>query len=264
MIIFLAGEAASDLESWLPSVYPARLRAYNEERRKPDRPRHRVMFLDSGAFTFQRTGEVVPLETYAKFVIDYKADIAASMDVIGDAQKTDANFRALRKMGANVVPVVHSNWPTKLIEQYVEENEFILAGGMVPLAKTPEKLHSFLNTIFRTAAKHWPRKVHAFGITGDKLLERYPFYSADSTSWLAYARFGNSLWGGTPLTKFVAKTKPGHGKCKSEVLYIKQRALHLTRLWERRGIVWDDQLSKIAYQFYGDLNVSGREQVQTD
>jgi len=82
-----------------------------------------------------------------------------------------------------------------MIEAYVEEHEFILAGGMVPLARQPEKLSRYLNTVFRAARKYWPRRIHAFGITGDAILEKYPFYSADSTSWLGYSRFGQSLLG---------------------------------------------------------------------
>lgn len=256
MIIFLAGSTTKDIEQRLTLHYPARLRTYVDVRKPNSFPRNSILFLDSGAFTFQRTGETVPLERYAEFVIRYGADIAASMDVIGDPAQTDKNYRRLKELGAPVVPVFHSNWSDKMIEAYVEEHEFILAGGMVPLARQPEKLSRYLNTVFRAARKYWPRRIHAFGITGDAILEKYPFYSADSTSWLGYSRFGQSLLGKTRLNTFIAKTQPGHGKLWQEVEYTKSRARFLTDLWARRGIVWTDTLSTKAYQFYGGLNVS--------
>lgn len=244
MIIFLAGNTENKMEAWLPTVYPARLRTYVEERVR-NRPRHPIMFLDSGAFTFRRTNEVVPLETYAKFVMEYKAQISSSMDVIGDYKKTDDNYKLLRSMGANVTPVMHSNWTKKQIETYVEQHEFILAGGMVPYAKQPEKLYPFLDTVFSVAKKYWPRKIHAFGITGDKILRRYPFYSADSTAWLTYAKFGRSLKGETPLLNYVGKMDRSHDKLRGEAIEMVARAKEWTDLWKRRGIVWDDPMSTL-------------------
>ena len=42
-------------------------------------------------------------------------------------------------------------------------------------------------------------KTHAFGMTSLKLLEQYPFTSADSTSWVRSAGFGNIVLGGTTV-----------------------------------------------------------------
>lgn len=262
MIIFLAGPTRKDLEQKICEGYPARLRTYADIRRGDRNQRNPILFLDSGAFTFQRTGEVVPLETYAQFVLDYKADISASMDVIGDPIQSDKNFRTLKRLGAPVVPVIHAGWPTKMIEQYVEENEFILAGGMVPLAKYPEKLYGYLNLIFKTARKHWPRRVHAFGITGLTILERYPFYSADSSAWIAFSKFGRSLSGDTPLNRYITETQRNHMKLWQEVEFMRDRAKFLTDLWRRRGIEWNDELSVRAESFYGGRHVGGQGQVQ--
>lgn len=54
-------------------------------------------------------------------------------------------------------------------------------------------------------------KTHAFGVTSDRLLSKFPYTTADSSSWALTSAFGSIL---TPLGRFVvsdeSKNKPGH------------------------------------------------------
>ena len=54
-------------------------------------------------------------------------------------------------------------------------------------------------------------KTHAFGMTSLKVLEQFPFTSADSTSWVRSAGFGNILVGYTSVyTSDRNPDDPGH------------------------------------------------------
>lgn len=62
-------------------------------------------------------------------------------------------------------------------------------------------------------------KTHAFGMTSLKLLEQYPFTSADSTSWVRSAGFGNVIIGGTTVyTSSRNPNDPGYIKNLSPAL----------------------------------------------
>jgi hypothetical protein len=109
----------------------------------------------------------------------------------------------------------------------------------------------------------WDRKVkiHGFALIKKRLLEKYPFYSADSTSWKAGNQYGavlSSVNGNTKTTRFKGKKvlniKNGglidlFSKNKevarqksfeiSTKAYNKYEA-YLTSLWKSRGIIYED------------------------
>lgn len=104
-------------------------------------------------------------------------------------------------------------------------------------------------------------KVHGFAMTKDSVVENYPFYSVDSTSWRAGNQYGTAkvlTSEGTKIIRF--KDREGFFKLKgSGLLDIHGENKHLsamkkyelsinayseweekiTRLWEKRGIKWD-------------------------
>lgn len=62
-------------------------------------------------------------------------------------------------------------------------------------------------------------KTHAFGMTSLKLLEQYPFTSADSTSWVRSAGFGNIMVGTTTVyTSSRNPNDPGYIKNLSQAI----------------------------------------------
>ena len=68
---------------------------------------------------------------------------------------------------------------------------YIALGGTVGLDRKTKD--TWYNTAFRVIkqSKNPNVKVHAFGMTSLDILEKYPFTSADSTSWLMTAANGN-------------------------------------------------------------------------
>ena len=102
-------------------------------------------------------------------------------------------------------------------------------------------------------------KVHGFALIKKRLLEKYPFYSADSSSWLSGGQYGSvlsSINGTTKTIKFKSKHLL---KIKAEGLvdlFNKDKMLvkgleisakaynkyqnYLTNLWATRGIKYED------------------------
>ena len=146
------------------------------------------IFLDSGAFSAYSLGAEIPLELYAEFVKE-NADIiemASVLDAIGDPEGTYHNQNKLEKLGCEVLPCFHFGEPLSLCEYYVRNYEYITLGGMVPIPNN--KLEVWLDEIWGgilTDRDGYARtKVHGFGMTGRKLMLKYPWYSVDSSSWV--------------------------------------------------------------------------------
>lgn len=93
-------------------------------------------------------------------------------------------------------------------------------------------------------------RVHGFMLTSQEALERWPFYSVDSTSWVAPARYGiehvmerNRPSGTTRWTGRVAKPT-GEGDSWVEPLVRNARRWleverRVTEMWRARGVDWD-------------------------
>lgn len=97
-------------------------------------------------------------------------------------------------------------------------------------------------------------KVHGFGMTKRSLVERYPFYSVDSTNVLATAKFGHGVirTKGTTDDSFLMDKEQAfkvgvHGVCKDRVDRLEDAILefqrlmrYYTALWTARGIEWPE------------------------
>lgn len=117
-----------------------------------------------------------------------------------------ANYLFLRdEMGINVMPVFHQFESFKWLQKMAAETDYI---GISPsnLRGFPtERKRRWLENVFEMLPPHY--RTHAFGCTAPELLMDFPFYSADSSTWMNSQRFG-------ALTVFDEKTfsmsHPGH------------------------------------------------------
>jgi len=153
------------------------------------------LFLDSGAYSAWSQKTKISIRKYIKFIkenIDV-IDIYSNLDVIGSAEGTWKNQLHMEKAGLNPLPTFHYGedykWLAKLRDlQY----DYICLGGMVPI--NTKDLIPWLDTVFSKYicdkdGMPWV-KVHGFGLTSLPLMERYPWYSVDSTSWVIVGRMG--------------------------------------------------------------------------
>lgn len=177
---------------------PYRLESYHYFNTQKDADRTRAagvkVFLDSGAFSAFTKGIHVDIEEYCRFCRD-NADIievASVLDAVGDPLKTWQNQKIMESLGVNALPCFHYGEDERYLEHYVENYPHITLGGMVPIST--RDLFVWLDHIFAkyiTDASGGARvRVHGFGMTSIPLMERYPWFSVDSSSWVQFSSFG--------------------------------------------------------------------------
>lgn len=161
------------------------------------------VFLDSGAFSAFTKGVEVDIRGYCDYIkrnLDIIENVdgalcASVLDGIGDPLKTWQNQMAMEQMGVRPLPCFHYGEDERYLEWYIENYDYITLGGMVPIS-TPQLFH-WLDRIwdkYLTDGSGRPRlKVHGFGLTTQALMERYPWYSVDSSSWVQIAANGGIL-----------------------------------------------------------------------
>ena len=169
------------------------------------------IFVDSGAFSVHHSGKEIDIDTYIKFINDNpKVDLFACLDKIpypilnSDTAKECAEVtwnnycymidNVNSEFYDKIVPVYHFGEPIeyihKIINGYKFKPKYMAFGGRAGVMKNA--LHMALDTFFHEVQNSVnPNiKVHGFGITQFETLEIYPFYSADSSTWLQTGKFG--------------------------------------------------------------------------
>lgn len=152
------------------------------------------VFLDSGAFSAFTKNVSVDLDAYCRYIHD-NADIiehASVLDSVGNALKTFQNQDAMESLKTKPLPCFHYGEDERYLEYYIERYEYITLGGMVPIASPQLKL--WLDRMwskYLCGPDGRPKvKVHGFGMTRIQFAFMYPWYSVDSSSWVAYAGNG--------------------------------------------------------------------------
>lgn len=176
------------------------------------------IFLDSGAFSAFTMGVDVDLPAYCQYVLENKdiieqvddAICASVLDGIGDPQKTYENQLEMERRGVRPLPCFHYGEDERYLEYYMANYSYITIGGMVPIS-TPQ-LYLWLDRIWEkylTDGSGRPRlRVHGFGLTTMGLVERYPWYSVDSSSWVQVARNGGMMLYPEARTVSVSNQSP--------------------------------------------------------
>jgi hypothetical protein len=210
----------------------------------PERKNPKIqLFLDSGAYTGWNKGVPVNVDDYIDFIncvkwdkkqteekylaqrekhADYEKDefeLIANLDVIpgkpgvpdtpddlkNAAEEGWANMLYMESKGINVVHIFHQGEDFKWLEKLSEHQEYI---GISPnnLATTPEK-RLWLDRVFDflSDGKGGCRnKTHGFGVSSLILMERYPWFSCDSSTWSMGRRTGT-------IKMFLPGNKSLHG-----------------------------------------------------
>lgn len=167
------------------------------------------VFLDSGAFSAFSLGVQVNLPAYCEWIkrnldiigVDESALMASVPDGIGDPLQTYRNQLAMEELGVRPLPCFHYGEDERYLEHYIANYDYITIGGMVPVS-TPQLFH-WLDRIWHkylTDGSGRARiKVHGFGLTSVPLMQAYPWYSVDSSSWVQIGAHGNIILDGKTL-----------------------------------------------------------------
>lgn len=171
------------------------------------------VFLDSGAFSAYTLGVTLSAKDYCDYIarnrdiirIEDGAVMASVLDGIGDPLQTyrnqlemEARFREEHGLNIRPLPCFHAGEDERYLEWYVANYDYITLGGMV--GSSTKQLMVWLDRIwdrYLTDGAGRPKiKVHGFGITAVPIMEAYPWYSCDSSSWIQSAAFGSIIMPG--------------------------------------------------------------------
>lgn len=180
------------LESW---HYVGKQKYVDEMRANAAR-----IFLDSGAFSAHTLGVELKVSDYCEYIqrntdilrVEDGVVMASVLDGIGDPLQTYRNQYEMELRGFRPLPCFHAGEDERYLEHYVRNYPYITLGGMV--GSSTKQLQIWLDRIWDKylvdGSGKAKLKVHGFGITSVPLMERYPWYSCDSSSWIQSTSFG--------------------------------------------------------------------------
>lgn len=169
------------------------------------------LFIDSGAFSVAHAGKTVNIDDYINYInTNTDIPIFVELDVIPypvlnattAKECADASWNNYLYMKERVIspcfllPLYHFGEPKNHLRRILNTEvngklpEYIGIGGRHGVST--ELQNKYFNEIFAIvqSSDNPNVKIHAFGMTVLDTLEQYPFYSADSTSWLKFAVYG--------------------------------------------------------------------------
>jgi len=191
------------------------------------------LFIDSGAYTAHTKGKEVDVDEYIEFMnsVDDQVTVFAQVDKIpGEWGKPKTPEQLAQapidswnnylymvkkvKSPKKLLPIFHQGEDFKYLKQmldYVYPEDVLDKSCVgqhidyIGISCNKEVSSSdwvdWFNIVFKMI-KESPNpnvKTHAFGMTSLRILEQFPFTSADSTSWVRTASFGNLQVGYTTV-----------------------------------------------------------------
>lgn len=173
---------------------------YNQLSRKFDKKTMGSSFKDRRHDSF----DYVEMDEYKEYRDNYiayllenkdKIDVYSNLDVINNPKLTWENQKMLEAAGLKPIPVFHLGSPEKWLERYLKKYDYIALGGLVP--NKTAVLVPILDRLFKKYLlddKGFPKvKLHGFACTAFTLMNRYPWYSVDSTTCGKLAMYGHII-----------------------------------------------------------------------
>lgn len=219
--LYFAGTQNSETEEWLKEHKVNRLFSQLNDRSSikewvqliRDKHRDAKLFIDSGAYTAHTLGRKIDCDEYIDYVnrLDDYITCFAQLDSIpghfGETPTIQEILEAPEKSWQNYLYMIkHVKSPQKLIPVFHQGEDFKWLKTMVDygveyigLSCRKDKDSSIWGPWFEqcfkviNASGRKDVKTHAFGLTAFKILESYPFYSSDSTTWIRASSNGTIL-----------------------------------------------------------------------
>ncbi|HEU5488700.1 MAG TPA: hypothetical protein VFV16_07750, partial [Candidatus Nitrosotalea sp.] len=173
-------------------------------------PKKQKIMLDSGAFSAWTKGLQIDLKEYCDFIFKFNEylDTYINLDVIpgipnkkrtreeveSSAELSYKNLIEMKKLGLSPIPVYHWGEDMSWLERLLNDGEKYIAIGVPGVNR--ETLVSWLDRVFTVLTRisgEVKVKVHGLGVFKPFLMERYPWYSVDATSWIMQAASGRIL-----------------------------------------------------------------------
>ncbi len=183
------------------------------------------LLIDSGAFTAHTKNKAIDVNEYIGYINSFTSPdvFFVQLDhipgifgmprtkehVTESAEKSWENFiYMVDKVNRpdRLLPVFHLGEDLKYLERILNTQfngkylDYIGFGGLSIRSNRDRDVHLERAKRVVKGSKNPNVKVHAFGVTTFKLLEKYPFYSCDSSTWIQNSTMGSII---TPKGGFV-------------------------------------------------------------
>lgn len=207
-----------------------------------------LYLLDSGGYSARVRGIKIDVKKYAEYLNNNQVKFAFNLDPPDNHESLQNLYYLQENTNTYIIPIYHGpEWKNpewrKILDYYVENYPFIALGGIAGREISEENTKRFLSYVFsRTKDKV---AVHGLGTTRKKLLESYPFYCVDSTSWQSMSRFASSKVYSNEMAKVRAKKRHHSENLDADIQWWLKLEQNITKLWLKKGIDW----SNISYNY---------------
>ena len=155
------------------------------------------VMIDSGAYTLQRGREIDYdkfVDKYIRFINKYSdyIDCFVELDienVVGLERVEGWTDRIIKETGRQPIVVWHKERGWEYWKKMCKKYDYVGVSGVMKNQGKMAVENKYLPLFLREAKKH-NTKVHGFGLTRLKVLDKYRFESVDSTSWNAGSTYG--------------------------------------------------------------------------
>lgn len=241
--------------------------------------RKQIVMIDSGAHslytayvghnkTKDRDFSFFESDEFWKFVDDYAKFIKANEKLIDTYVSLDVIFNPelswkVQKYLENTyklkpLPVFHAGEDFIWLKKYIDNYDYIGIGG---LGQSMSKSQWIINVgdpafeLICDTKNRMPRvKTHGFAMTSPELIMRFPFFSADSTSWMQFGKYGliivpklknNKLdYKSSPTIVLVSQRKAQKAKADHFNSLPSQEKKHILDYIEKKGFKFGKSILK--------------------
>ena len=244
MKIYLAGSGWEKL--WMPQSFYNFNRlesfAYISKKEETIIEKYTDFLLDSGAFTYlnglksEKVNWDNYIEKYSSFINLHNINLFFELDIdsIVGIKEVERLRNKLEKLtNKKCIPVWHKSRGLDYWKRMVDEYDYVAIGGIVT-KEIKQSEHKIFYSLLEIAKKN-NCKVHGLGYTNLKGIEKYNFYSVDSTSWLSGNRFGSVYW-------FNGRTMKKQNKKKGQRVITNKTAQNNFNEWVKFSKYADNNL----------------------
>jgi len=224
-----------------------------------------LILIDSGAFSAWNRGLKIDIDHYVEFIDKVKKintihDIyfinldviphikgtkPTKTQIITACEKGIENYHYIKSKGHSTIHTFHQFEDLKYLDLITKECNDLNYIGISPANdQSVESRNKWLGEVFNQVKD--TVRTHVLGLTAKDSLEKFPCYSADSSSWINVGRFGE-LFDYHELEKIPKKNLTRNNLLYYDPTTDFHEALqyyinlekYITELWRSRGIEWN-------------------------
>jgi len=144
-------------------------------------------WIDSGAFTAWKKGTEISVEEWEASLetLPIRPERYFTLDVIGNPERTLQNYKQIRSMGYDPIPIFTRGDDPKMLDYYFDQTELVGVGGVARGQPSDRRYIKWLMPYIDE------RPVHLLGFAAREFIGYYKPYSVDTSTWASGFMFGS-------------------------------------------------------------------------